>query len=154
MPVYTISVYSENDFQELIEVFESNIPQYFALEEKAEFITYLNQEIEEYFVVRTNGRIIGAGGINYDSDHITARLSWDFMDGREQHKGAGTTLTQYRIKRLKQQDHIQKLIVRTSQFADTFYQKQGFQEIKQIPDYWAPGFDLVYMEYSDFKKIT
>jgi ribosomal protein S18 acetylase RimI-like enzyme len=40
-----------------------------------------------------------------------------------------------------------KLIVRTSQFADGFYKKQGFKEVNRIKDYWAKGYDMVLMEY-------
>jgi ribosomal-protein-alanine N-acetyltransferase len=69
------------------------------------------------------------------------------MDKNIQKKGAGSVLTQYRINHVLSQKHILKLIVRTSQFADGFYKKQGFKEVNRIKDYWAKGYDMVLMEY-------
>jgi ribosomal-protein-alanine N-acetyltransferase len=147
MSDFLIRPYEFEDLQSVLEVFESNVPYYFAPEESDDLKHYLENEIEDYFVLLQDGKIIGAGGINYDNDLITARLSWDFMDKNIQKKGAGSVLTQYRINHVLSQKHILKLIVRTSQFADGFYKKQGFKEVNRIKDYWAKGYDMVLMEY-------
>jgi len=147
MSGFIIRPYQNNDFQDVMDIFKTNVPDYFDASEIQELSNYLLHEIEDYFVIISNDKIVGAGGINYDNDNITARLSWDFLDKHIQHKGAGTVLTQFRIQHVLKLKHIQKLIVRTSQFADGFYTKQGFQVKERVKDYWAPGFDMIFMEY-------
>lgn len=142
-----IRPYQKSDFKEVMRVFETNVPDFFAESEHEDLIHYLKHEIEDYFILIQENRIIGAGGINYDDDQITARLSWDFLDKEIQHQGAGRLLTEHRIRYVKQNMAIQRLIVRTSQFAEGFYQKLGFKVKERAADYWAQGFDLVFMEY-------
>lgn len=55
----------------------------------------------------------------------------------------------YRIEKLRSIDSIQKITVRTSQVAYKFYEKQGFELIEIIKDYWAEGFDMYSMEYKE-----
>lgn len=147
MKSYKIRPYLPQDFDELIKIFKTNVPTSFAESEIADLINYLQEEIEDYFVITDNNQILGAAGINYDDDQITARLSWDFMDQNKNHKGAGTAITRYRIDLIRKLPHIKKLIVRTSQFAEGFYNKQGFLAIERVPDYWAKGYDLIFMEF-------
>lgn len=142
-----IRPYQKSDFKEVMKVFETNVPEFFAESEHEDLIHYLKHEIEDYFILTQENRIIGAGGINYDDDQITARLSWDFLDKEIQHQGAGRLLTEHRIQYVQQNMAIQRLIVRTSQFAEGFYQKLGFIVKERTADYWAQGFDLVFMEY-------
>lgn len=147
MDKFSIRRYQPVDFQEVIGVFNTNVPDFFDPSETQDLFHYLEQEIEDYFVIIKDAQIVGAGGINYDADGITARLSWDFLDRNMQQNGAGTILTQHRILHVQQLPHIQRLIVRTSQMAEGFYQKMGFVVKERLPDYWAKGFDLVVMEF-------
>lgn len=142
-----IRPYQITDLEDILTIFDSNVPQYFAASERADLIRYLQEEIADYFVVLQQDQLIGAGGINYDADGTTARLSWDFID-RDFHKsGAGTFLTHYRIQHALAKENIDTLMVRTSQLAEAFYVKQGFHVLERITDYWAPGFDMVNMRY-------
>ena len=77
----------------------------------------------------------------------TGKISWDILHPEYQGKSLGSQLLKHRIGKLKSIDSIQKIIVRTSQLAYKFYEKQGFvlNEIKK--DYWAKGFDMYSMEY-------
>ncbi|MNT72573.1 hypothetical protein D3C72_2111900 [compost metagenome] len=59
----------------------------------------------------------------------------------------GTKLLNHRIHKLNSIDSIQKIIVRTSQVAYRFYEKQGFKLFEIKKDYWAEGFDMYTMEY-------
>lgn len=147
MDKFSIRPYQPVDFQEVIGVFNTNVPDFFDPSETQDLFHYLEQEIEDYFVIIKDAQIVGAGGINYDTDGITARLSWDFLDRNMQQNGAGTLLTRHRILHVQQLPHIQRLIVRTSQMAEGFYQKMGFEVKERLPDYWAKGFDLVLMEF-------
>lgn len=142
-----IRKYRLGDKPELMEIFQMNVPRYFAEDERKGFEHYLDNEIEQYFVIELNGKIVGSGGINFDSVHKTGKLSWDVIHPNFHGKGLGTDLLKHRIELLKSINSIELISVRTSQFAYKFYEKNGFV-LKEIhKDYWAKGFDMYKMIY-------
>lgn len=141
-----IRVYSNKDKSKIIDLLRKNTPKYFAASEEADFVHYLNYEVEDYFVYEECSKIIGAGGINYFPNKKVARISWDVIDPKYQGKGVGKKLTQYRINYLKEKTNIESIIVRTSQLAHPFYEKMGFELEKIEKDFWAKNFDLYQMK--------
>ena len=141
-----IKEYSESDKPEVIKLLQLNTPEYFDPSEEIEFIDYLDNKIEDYFVVLRKSKIVGAGGINYFPDENTSRISWDMIHPEYQGKGVGKELTQYRINLIKSSSkNIELIVVRTSQLTFKFYQKMGFTLDKIEKDFWAKGFDLYQM---------
>lgn len=134
--------YVPADKAALLAVLRQNTPRFFAASEEDDFITYLDLHREDYFVVETDHRIIGSGGINYFPDEAVARLSWDLLHPDFQGQGIGTQLTLHRIDHIRQNPAIRHVVVRTTQVAYGFYQKLGFTLEKMETDFWAPGFDL------------
>jgi len=141
-----IRPYQPTDKEELLTILRLNTPRYFDATEETDFITYLDQHREAYFVVEENGVLLGAGGINYVNEGKTARISWDLFHPNAQGKGLGGQLTRFRIATIQQQPKVEQIIVRTSQLAYGFYEKIGFSLIKIKKDFWAKGFDLYEME--------
>lgn len=123
-----------------------NTPEYFHPEEEIELLSYLEKEVEDYYVFECNAEIVGAGGINYFPEENLARISWDMIDPEWQGKGIGRKLTQYRIEQLRQQQQVEAVVVRTTQLVFTFYEKMGFVLEKIEKDFWADGFDLYEMK--------
>ncbi|AKD05198.1 GNAT family N-acetyltransferase [Pontibacter korlensis] len=140
-----IRPYSSQDKEELLELLRLNTPQYFAEEEEADFIEYLNKHVESYFVVEVEGKIIGSGGINYFPDK-TARISWDIIHPAYQGKGVGKELLQYRVDYIRRNASVEVIYVRTTQLVYKFYEKAGFTLEKTEKDFWAEGFDLYQMK--------
>ena len=140
-----IRPYQKTDKPALLALLQLNIPEYFDPSELADYKEYLDQHKEDYFVVETAGKLVGAGGINYFYEQKQARISWDFVHPEAHGQGWGKKLVQHRIEHIKAKGTIKEVIVRTSQLAYLFYQKQGFElgEIKK--DFWATGFDLYEM---------
>ena len=103
-----------------MELIRRNTPEYFAAEEEIDLSDYLDREIELYYVLVTNDRIVGCGGINFADDKTVGKISWD---------------------KLKSIDRVRKITVRTSQLVYKFYQKQGFVLKATHKDYWAKGID-------------
>lgn len=137
--------YTPEDKEQLLELLDLNTPLYFAASEKQDFILYLAEHLEDYFVVELEGKIMGCGGINYFAGQTEARLSWDIIHPEFQGKGIGKALAQYRISHIKSTTPVHILYVRTSQHVYKFYQKMGFTLEKTEQDFWAKGFDLYQM---------
>ena len=142
---YHIRSYNKNDQKEIIDIFLKNTPQFFALAELKDLEYYLNNEIEYYYVIEFENRIIGSGGINFPDSLMIARLSWDIINPDFQGLGFGQKLLKHRIDIIKKLNTANQVEVRTSQFDYKFYEKMGFNIIFTETDYWAKGIDLVYM---------
>ena len=141
-----IRLYASKDKDELISLIRLNTPQYFDVAEEAGFSTYLDKEIETYFVFEQDDRIIGCGGINYELESKTAIISWDIIHPNFQGIGIGNKLLLHRIAAIKKNQLIDTITVRTSQHTDKFYEKGGFKLEFITKDYWAKGFDLYQMK--------
>lgn len=142
----TIRTYNSSDKKAVLELLSSNSPKYFAVSEQKDFENYLENEIEDYFVVEENATIVASGGVNYFPKEKIARISWDIVALESHGKGIGKKLLQHRINLLKSNTDVESIVVRTSQHAYLFYQKMGF-EVKEVEkNFWAQGFDLYLMQ--------
>lgn len=139
--------YSTGHEADVLALLRLNTPAAFAPSEEADFIDYLHEKREQYFVMASGEQIVGCGGINTADEGATGVISWDMIHPDYHRIGIGSRLLQHRLQILHQMPGIQKIIVRTSQFAHHFYGKHGFELIRQHRDYWAPGYDMYLMEF-------
>ncbi len=150
----TIRSYNKSDKSSLINLLKLNTPKYFAAEEETDFSNYLDNELDLYYVLFVDDKLVGSGGINFTDNNNTGKLSWDIFHPEYQGKSLGTKLLEFRIEKLKSIENVQKITVRTSQVAYKFYEKNGFELIEIIQNYWAEGFDLYNMKYNHLKLNT
>ncbi len=143
-----IRPYHPDDAQHLVDLLRLNTPQYFHPSEESDFVEYLVNHAENYFVVEENGMVIGCGGYNYADNNSTAYISWDIVHPDFQGKGIGTQLLLHRIQEIRNTMTSGTLIVRTSQMTHQFYARYGFELEKTVKDYWAPGIDMYHMRRS------
>ena len=141
-----IRCYRDSDHNALLDLLDLNIPEYFDPSERDDYISYLDNEREDYYVIERDGYILAAAGINYLADKSEARLSWDFVHPESQGKGYGRAITEHRIEHIKDQG-INNIRVRTSQFAYRFYEKMGFRITEIRENYWAENYHLYDMKY-------
>lgn len=139
--------YTSHDIASIFALIDLNTPKYFAESEKNDLENYLQNEIDSYYVLEIEGKIIGSGGINFDDSLTIAVLSWDIIDPAHQNKSFGSQLLDFRLEQLKKIETIQKIIVRTSQLTFQFYEKHGFITVEIRSDYWSKGFDMYLMVY-------
>lgn len=144
-----IREYVEADKNEIIYLLQLNTPEFFALDEEEEFKKYLEYEIELYYVLQCDKKIVGCGGINFADEKTMGKISWDIIHPDYQGKSLGKKLLKHRIEKLKSIKTIQKITVRTSQLAYKFYEKQGFELFEIKNDFWADGLDMYNMTYTD-----
>ena len=141
-----IRAYRAEDKADLMDLLKTNIPDFFAASEVKDLEYYLDNELEQYFVYEVNGRLVGAGGINYDEEGLEGIISWDFIHSDYHGQGFGSQLLGYRLQLLFSNEAIEKVIVRTSQFVYAYYAKFGFELLRTEHDYWAKGYHLYHME--------
>lgn len=141
-----IRPYMPGDKSRVMALLRLNTPRYFAPAEETDLAEYLEGKRELYYVLETADAIVGCGGINFPDD-ATACISWDILDPAYQGRSLGTRLMRHRLSVLQSMPLTQRIIVRTSQLAYLFYEKQGFRLTQVTRDYWAEGYDLYHMEY-------
>lgn len=146
---FNIRNYQAEDITAILGVFDELCPEYFAPKEQHDFIEYLTNKREAYFVIQENRtqKIVGAGGYNLLENHTLARLSWDLIALNYQGFGLGTLLTNFRISEIRLQPNVSTIAVRTSPKAYQYYAACGFSLQEIHSDYWAKGFDLYYMVF-------
>lgn len=146
-----IRAFRNKDRNELLDILKLNVPSYFAEEEIDDYKNFLVESVQKYFIAEVDKKIVGAGGINFQKENRMARISWDFVSPEYQNKGIGSKLLQHRLDLLDSMETIETIMVRTSQMAYKFYEKNGFI-LKEIhKDYWAEGYDMYKLVYKEPK---
>lgn len=139
-----IRAFTTDDTEKMMRVFALNVPQYFAAEEAQELAAYLIKYGDTYFTLEEKGEIIG--GLGYIIKEKEGHITWIFIHPEKAGKGFGKQAVSHCLKLLKTHENIEKLVVRTSQFADKFFASLGYELLYIKKDYWAQGIDLYYME--------
>ncbi len=114
--------YKDADQDAVLQLLRLNTPKYFAEEEEEDFVKYLRDTLEWYFVLICGTEIVGCGGVNFPKENNEARISWDIFHPDFQGKSLGMQLLQYRIKLIHSKTQIKEIVVRTSNLAWQFYQ--------------------------------
>lgn len=143
----SIREYQTKDKEDVINLIRLNTPRFFAADEEEDLNKYLETERELYYVLLSEAKIVGCGGINFANEKTIAKISWDIFHPDYQGKSLGTKLLKHRIDKLNSIESVQIITVRTSQLAYKFYEKQGFELFEIKKDYWANEFDMYTMEY-------
>ena len=133
------------DLNFLIKIFTLNIPKYFDKTELDDFKKYFNSNnIETYFIIESEGKILGAAGYAYENKQ-TAKICWVFIDPDYHSNGLGTKLVNHCVDILKRDDQLNVIQLETSNLTYKFYEKLNFkiQYIKK--EYWPNNDDLYFM---------
>jgi ribosomal-protein-alanine N-acetyltransferase len=67
-----------------------------------------------FYVICSNNKIVGCGGVNFKEDQTIGIISWHIIHPDFQGKGAGTQLINHRLSVLLSMVRITKIIVSTS----------------------------------------
>nr|WMC99598.1 GNAT family N-acetyltransferase [Aminobacter aminovorans] len=136
--------YVAEDFAACLAIFYSNVPTFFAPEERADFCQFLESIATEgwsYLVLTHSGSDIACGGLAVEPERKRASLAWGMVDRVFHGQGLGTRLTQARLAQARAIPGIAELILETSQHTHGFYEKFGFTAWRVTPDGFAPGLD-------------
>jgi len=129
-----------------IEILKSNLGKYFAKEEVADFILFLqnNTSNNQYFVGLLNDEIVSCGG--WEEQANGCYLRWG-MVSREKHKeGLGSSLLKFRLAQIAEQHGSVDIYINTSGQAHKFYEHFKFETISTQKDGIAKGIDQYVMK--------
>lgn len=141
-----IRKYNKEDKPKLLEIFDFNVPKYFAPHEAKLFSDYLDTKVEDYLVITDQEEIVGSVGYHFMDDPNKAVIAWIFFNPKFQRKGYGRFAVKHCLKLIRSNDSIRIIEVRTSQYGNKFFESFGFNLKLYKEDYWAKGLDLYHME--------
>lgn len=144
-----IRAFDTRDREGCLTLFDSNMPQFFAPHERAEFEAYLDDLEErgpngEYLVLEVDGKTVACGGY-YVAPDGTAGLAWGLV-GRDSHReGFGTRLLLERLRRIARVQNAHEVVLDTTRQSRGFFERFGFEVVKITPDGYGAGLDRVDM---------
>lgn len=136
----TIRLYHHADREACLAIFDSNIPRFFAPDERELFATFLDRFKATYLVLcDPDGAVIGCGGMAVRPDGRTAILRWGMIHAARQRQGLGRDLTLARLRLAVADPAVVQIILYTTGLAAGFYRILGFADTEILPDHYAPG---------------
>lgn len=153
----TIREYTVHDRQPCIDIFTSNIPDFFIEVEIPEFKSFLDTNaLGAYWVLENADDIIACGGIGTRGSE--GRLHFGMVKREWHRKGIGSTLLKFRLAKLIGNPSVEAISLDTSQHNPKFFGKFGFRETSIQENYYGPSLHRHDMRWelpksSDLRKI-
>jgi [ribosomal protein S18]-alanine N-acetyltransferase len=145
---FVIRAYNKNDKDSCLAAFKSNVPKYFTEEEIEDFEDFLvriedvcfnNNNKTHYFVVEHKQMVIGCGGFGDKDGKEIISLAWGLIRNEFHNKGYGKALLRYRLERIKELYPELPLVLDTTQYSHSFFEKYGFYTTKITNDFYSKG---------------
>ncbi|MDF3029075.1 MAG: GCN5-related N-acetyltransferase [Fluviicola sp.] len=151
-----IRLYNPSDRDACMNAFKSNVPKYFTLEEVDEFERFLTKLADPeaidnppYYVMELDDKLIGCGGFGKkDGIDGTACITfvWGLVSDEHHKKGYGEQLLKFRLTEIKSLFPNRQVILDTTQFSFSFFEKYGFKTVKITENSYGEGmhrYDMV-----------
>jgi GNAT superfamily N-acetyltransferase len=141
--------YTPADRPGCLDVFDSNIPEFFSESEREDFCAYLDRLPGRYGVVVDDaGRIVGCGGIAASlTDPYGANLTWGMIHRTFHRSGIGRLLTLERLAWAGSLPNVSVVYLNTSHLTEAFYEKLGFRTVNRIPNGYREGLHRCDMQW-------
>lgn len=143
--MYRLEPFESKDEQILMELFISNMPDYFDPTEKPEFEKFLKDVKGKYWTCREENDYVGAGGY-CEVEKGEARICWLMVQRQEHAKGVGRFMMERFKKLIEEEAYFNRITLKTTQHTDKFYEKLGYTTTRFEKDFWVKGLDLYFME--------
>ena len=137
----TIHPYNPDFYAVCLDIFQTNVPEYFNADEESAFSAYLLNHASHYFVLFNEGQAVACGGYDIERESHRASLVWGMVHRRLHGKGYGTSLLIHRLRALRTHQPDATLILDTSQNTYRFYEKFSFVVEQIIPNGYGAGLD-------------
>lgn len=138
--------FRSSDTTACLAVFDSNVPRYFTLPERAAFRDFLHALPGPYMVIEDEaGAVVACGGLAIDPASGRSDLCWGMVRGELHGSGLGRRLMEARLDRARTHPDVRIVALNTSQLTTGFYERFGFVTTETILDGYAPGLDRCEM---------
>jgi uncharacterized SAM-binding protein YcdF (DUF218 family)/GNAT superfamily N-acetyltransferase len=134
--------YQAADRNDCLELFDGNCPEFFAPNERDDYLAFLSAEALDYTVCVVDGRIAGAYGVAAHEGALALR--WILFAPAMRGRGLGSQVMA-RVFDEMQRLGIPDLHIAASHKSAPFFARFGAAELVRTTDGWGPGMDRVDM---------
>ena len=142
-----LRLYRPTDITACLSIFDSNVPTYFASQERGDFERFLHEHAVQraFEVIEVEGQVVACGGLWHCGDGNTS-FCWGMVERGRHRQGLGRALAVARLHQAEADPSIQRITLSTSQHTQGFYAGLGFQVARVVADGHGTGIDAVEME--------
>lgn len=134
------------DRQVCLDIFHSNVPDFFRDHELASLTDFLDSSGCPYFVVLLGTEVVGCGGFGLRVESRTADLCWGMVHRERHRKRIGAYLLCVRLLSIAETTEAMRVRLETSQHTEGFFHRFGFETQAVKPDGIDAGLDEVEMQ--------
>jgi N-acetylglutamate synthase-like GNAT family acetyltransferase len=124
-----LRAYLPTDREACLAILDSNMPHFFAGEDRTRFESFLDQGGATYFVMEHDGAVIGCGGYRIAEESGVATLVWGMVRRDFQKMGLGRLLLMYRLREIGKASGIERVRLETPPLSAAFFEGQGFKVV-------------------------
>jgi GNAT superfamily N-acetyltransferase len=138
-----IAQYTPNDQAACLRIFDSNVPQFFASNERGKFIAFLDALPGPFWVARiqTGDTVVGCGGVSLANEGRSAWLRWGMVETGHHRQGVGRQLLETRLDWITVQPQVEIVSVATTAEPSGFFLRMGFELIRVVEHGFGLGID-------------
>ena len=140
----TFRPYTNDDRAICLELFDANCPEFFAPNERADYVKFLESGPNGYELCLVNGQVAGAFGL-IGTGGVRRRLNWIMLDPRFHGFGAGRAIMD-RVATHAAAARIEAVDIAASHKSAPFFEKCGAVTMNVTENGWGPGMHRVDME--------
>lgn len=141
---FIIEKYSEKYKDSCLAVFDQNSPDFFAPNERIDFLSFLNENPSDYYLLFKDDVLIAGYGLRI-IDKCNVRIHWIMVNPLYRGEGLGNSMMQTVIQKIKGSSVI-RILIAASQKSAPFFAKYGAKVISTTKNGWGKGMDKVDME--------
>ncbi|WP_146260229.1 GNAT family N-acetyltransferase, partial [Stenotrophomonas sepilia] len=107
-----LRVYQPADARACLSIFDSNVPTYFAPEERSDFERFLREQATgcAFQVIERDGNVVACGGLSRRGDG-SAGFCWGMVQRALHRQGLGRTLALARLRQAEADPSIKRIAV-------------------------------------------
>lgn len=134
--------YASADQQTCLRLFDANCPEFFAPDERQDYLDFLRSVPTGYEVCEVGESVVAAFGLIRNSDGTD--LNWIMLDPASQGLGIGSAIMQ-RVLGVANEAGISTIRIAASQKSAPFFARFGAVSTLRTEDGWGPGMDRIDM---------
>jgi GNAT superfamily N-acetyltransferase len=142
--VVSFHSYRQEEREACLRLFDDNCPRFFAPNERADYLAFLDRVGGDYRVCKVDTRVVGAFGLVDGRADGEANLNWILLARDAQGMGLGRAVmtevaSQARLR------GVTEVLIAASHLSASFFARFGAEERQRIDDGWGPGMHRIDM---------
>lgn len=136
--------YTANDESACMALFDANCPEFFAPNERADYVEFLDAKPNGYELCLKDGDIVGAFGL-FGLGAARGCLDWTLINPAVQGGGIGSSVME-RVMVEAKAAKIAVIDIATSHKAYRFFEKKGAVKVSEQHNGWGEGMHRIDMK--------